>query len=83
MSLLTFGTHDSPALGTERTWWQDWASGPPSLKHFVENVAQLDYGGNCIDTFHCERNISIISGNQTRLRSPAAISFILRLEFKG
>jgi hypothetical protein len=29
--------------------------------------------GNGIYPFHCERNVSIISGNQTRLPSPAAI----------
>ncbi|PYR96070.1 MAG: hypothetical protein DMG16_28880 [Acidobacteria bacterium] len=39
--------------------------------------------GNGIAAFHRARNVSIISGNQTRLPSPAAIRFILRLELRN
>src|SRR5687768_876693 len=39
--------------------------------------------GNGIPTFHRERNVSIISGNQTRFPSPTAIRCNLRLEFRN
>src|SRR6266571_132033 len=40
LMLLTFGTHDSPTFGTAGTRRQDWTSGPPTLKHSVEDIAQ-------------------------------------------